>query len=145
MTLKNIKDLDIYFGIPGVPPIHASEMTSFMFDRQSNMYKNFIDTSSNMAKSFGLIANSLARFEERAINSLTNGKCITSGPTPPIYLIGPLIASEQLKEMAIGIESSGQRFLWVVRDPPPDDEYESYSGGKDTKCSVLRLYFLKGF
>ncbi|PWA55712.1 UDP-glycosyltransferase 88B1 [Artemisia annua] len=173
MTSKNIKDLDIYFDIPGMPPIHASDMPSVMFDRQTDMYKNFIDTSSNMAKSSGLIANSFAGFEERAINTLRKGECITNGPTPPIYLIGPLIVSgnrvdpseneclkwlnsqpsksvvllcfgsmgvfklEQLKEMAIGLERSGQRFLWVVRDPPSDDENKSNSGGKELSLEAI--------
>ncbi|KAG2626230.1 anthocyanidin 3-O-glucosyltransferase 2-like [Panicum virgatum] len=31
-------------------------------------------------------------------------------------------SAEQLKEMAIGLEKSGHRFLWVVRAPPPDDD-----------------------
>ncbi|XP_044467970.1 anthocyanidin 5,3-O-glucosyltransferase-like [Mangifera indica] len=30
--------------------------------------------------------------------------------------------TEQLKEIAIGLERSGVRFLWVVRTPPPNDE-----------------------
>lgn len=29
-----------------------------------------------------------------------------------------LFTKEQLREIAIGLEKSGQRFLWVVRDPP---------------------------
>ncbi|KAJ6830356.1 putative UDP-glycosyltransferase 88B1 [Iris pallida] len=32
-----------------------------------------------------------------------------------------LFSSEQLKEMAVGLERSGQRFLWVVRSPPSGD------------------------
>lgn len=31
-----------------------------------------------------------------------------------------VFSSEQLREIAAGLERSGQRFLWVVRNPPPD-------------------------
>ncbi|KAI4351620.1 hypothetical protein L6164_005964 [Bauhinia variegata] len=31
----------------------------------------------------------------------------------------------QIKEMALGLEKSGQSFLWVVRDPPPSHSTES--------------------
>ncbi|KAJ0658280.1 putative UDP-glucuronosyl/UDP-glucosyltransferase, UDP-glycosyltransferase family [Helianthus annuus] len=172
-TSKNIKDLDIYFDIPGVPPIHASDMPPVMFDRETDMYKNFIDTASNMAKSSGLIANSFVGLEERAVDAIRNGKCTTYDPTPPLYLIGPLIASgnqvdpseneclkwldaqpsrsvvflcfgsmgvfekRQLKEMAIGLMKSEQRFLWVVRDPPPDNENDPDSGGKDLGLDAI--------
>ncbi|KAK9994616.1 hypothetical protein SO802_024319 [Lithocarpus litseifolius] len=29
-------------------------------------------------------------------------------------------SEKQVKEIAVGLENSGQRFLWVVRNPPPD-------------------------
>ncbi|GJW18490.1 UDP-glycosyltransferase 88B1-like protein, partial [Tanacetum coccineum] len=45
---------------------------------------------------------------------------------------------EQLKEIAFGLEKSGQRFLWVVRKPPPDDVNElPQSGGKDFSLDAV--------
>ena len=52
-------------------------------------------------------------------------KCITwldSQPNQSVVFLcfGSLepFTKEQLREIAIGLEKSGQRFLWVVRDPP---------------------------
>ncbi|GAV72731.1 UDPGT domain-containing protein [Cephalotus follicularis] len=33
-----------------------------------------------------------------------------------------VFSAKQLQQMAIGLEKSGVRFLWVVRNPPPDQE-----------------------
>ncbi|KAD7480480.1 hypothetical protein E3N88_03616 [Mikania micrantha] len=101
---------------------------------------------------FGFIVNSFVGYEQRATDALNEDKCIPEGPTPPAYLVGPLIVDggdqtdpngclkwldsqppksvvfvcfgsmcvfnkEQLKEIAIGLERSEQRFLWVVRNP----------------------------
>ncbi|KAK9060866.1 hypothetical protein SSX86_018046 [Deinandra increscens subsp. villosa] len=169
-TSKSLKDLDLFFHIPGVPPVHSSHFPTPMFHRETKTYKNFITTATNMAKSSGIIANSFLELEERAAEALRGGKCVTDGPTPPIYLIGPLIASgnnnqvdhndeeneclkwletqpsksvvflcfgsmgvfkkEQLTEIAVGLERSGHRFLWVVRKPPSDGNESSSSGGR---------------
>ncbi|XP_020548991.1 UDP-glycosyltransferase 88B1-like isoform X1 [Sesamum indicum] len=37
-----------------------------------------------------------------------------------------LFSAAQLKEIAVGLERSGQRFLWVVRSPPSDDKSKRY-------------------
>ncbi|XP_030458494.1 anthocyanidin 5,3-O-glucosyltransferase-like [Syzygium oleosum] len=50
----------------------------------------------------------------------------------------------QLKEMALGLERSGARFLWVVRPPPQDVSAKSTSGSNDDDASLER-YLPEGF
>ncbi|MBA0713641.1 hypothetical protein Golax_012663, partial [Gossypium laxum] len=77
--------------------------------------------------------------------------------TPPIFCVGPLIdthrngngdegeeclkevflcfgsmglfSKDQLMEIAVGLERSGQRFLWVVSNPPPNNNKQGFSKG----------------
>ncbi|GKF34873.1 hypothetical protein Tco_0108073 [Tanacetum coccineum] len=46
--------------------------------------------------------------------------------------------TEQLKEISIGLEKRGKRFLWVVREPPSDDVNElPHSGSKDFSLDAV--------
>ncbi|KAK3037250.1 hypothetical protein RJ639_030143 [Escallonia herrerae] len=156
-TTGSIKDLKDYIEFPGTPPIFPTDLAEPLFDRHSTAYKRFIDTADHMAKSSGIIANTFESLEPRAVKAISEGLCVPNAPTPPVYYVGPLIASndqtgdeqeclswlssqpsqsvvflcfgsmglfkaEQLTEMAIGLENSGHRFLWVVRSPPPTDD-----------------------
>ncbi|CAH1421346.1 unnamed protein product [Lactuca virosa] len=177
ITSGSIKDQNIVFDIPGVPPIHSSHFPAGFVDKNRPAYKDFINTARTMAKSTGIIANTFVGFEKRAVDALRDGKCIPEGQTPPTYFIGPLIADDnevdpseneclkwlnlqpiksvvflsfgsvgvfkkrQLKEIAIGLERSKQRFLWVVRSPP-DDESVSNSGDKEHDVDAI---FPEGF
>lgn len=44
---------------------------------------------------------------------------------------------DQLEEMAKGLEKSGQRFLWVVRSPPPENEKGQESALKEPDLDDL--------
>ncbi|KAK1409117.1 hypothetical protein QVD17_35642 [Tagetes erecta] len=47
---------------------------------------------------------------------------------------------KQLEEIAAGLERSGQRFLWVVRKPPPvENEKESSSDGTEFEIDDILL------
>ncbi|KAK9284373.1 hypothetical protein L1049_023544 [Liquidambar formosana] len=48
-----------------------------------------------------------------------------------------LLSAKQLKEMAIGLERSGHRFLWVVRSPPPEDNSKRYEAPPEPDLDIL--------
>ncbi|KAI6696406.1 hypothetical protein NL676_016525 [Syzygium grande] len=75
------------------------------------------------------------------MTTLRDGLHVPDEATPPTYCVRPLVklkrsqsilflsfgsmgvfSTRQLKEMAIGLERSKVRFLWVVRVPSPHDE-----------------------
>nr|XP_023895378.1 anthocyanidin 5,3-O-glucosyltransferase-like [Quercus suber]POE57456.1 anthocyanidin 5,3-o-glucosyltransferase [Quercus suber] len=157
-SLKDLHGNMLLDDIPGLPPIRVSDMPNTMFDRTSSkVYQYFLNTATHMAKSNGLLVNTFDLLETKAIKAICGGLCVTDGPTPPIFCIGPLISNtnqdgeeheclnwlnsqpsrsvvflcfgslgsfseKQLKEIAVGLANSGQRFLWVVRNPPPDKD-----------------------
>ncbi|KAM3729949.1 hypothetical protein ACB098_12G050000 [Castanea mollissima] len=130
---QGFKDLNnmILDDILGLPPIWVSDLPKDMFDR-----------TTHMAKSNGLVLNTFDLLEIKATKAISGGLCVPDGPTPPILCIGPLISNTNqdgevheclnwlnsqpsrsvVKEIAVGLENSGQRFLWVVRNPPPDKD-----------------------
>ncbi|XP_020105803.1 hydroquinone glucosyltransferase-like [Ananas comosus] len=58
---------------------------------------------------------------------------------------GGTISTEQLQEMALGLEASGQRFLWVVRCPTDSETSAAFftSGSKDDPSNYLPDGFLE--
>ncbi|XVF09961.1 hypothetical protein REPUB_Repub07fG0142600 [Reevesia pubescens] len=48
-----------------------------------------------------------------------------------------LFSKEQLIEIAIGLEKSGQRFLWVVRNPPSNSKRQVFTEGPDPALETL--------
>ncbi|KAJ8773223.1 hypothetical protein K2173_028400 [Erythroxylum novogranatense] len=161
-TSKCFRDLNTFLHIPGIPPIHSSDVPKPVLDREDKAYQYFVESSSRFPESAGIIVNTFELLENRATKAISDGSCVPSNRTPPIYCIGPLAVADnrkggaktsddsmaqcfawldsqpsrsvvflcfgslglfsrdQLREIATGLERSGQRFLWVVRSPPSD-------------------------
>ncbi|KAG8381236.1 hypothetical protein BUALT_Bualt06G0101500 [Buddleja alternifolia] len=132
---ENIRDLKDFIHIPGCPPIFSLDFPENILIRQTNTYKHLLDVEINMRKSNGIIVNSFDVLEFRAKEALSNEKnsqngaaeheCVRwldSQPSDSIIFLcfgrRGLFSAEQLKEIAIGLENSGHRFLWSVRGPP---------------------------
>ncbi|RVW94963.1 UDP-glycosyltransferase 88F3 [Vitis vinifera] len=159
-TTKSFKDLPTtVFHIPGLPPLLATHMIEPLLDRKDPTYHQSLQFSLDLRKCDGVLTNTFDGLEPIALMAITNGECVTDGPSPSVYCIGPLIADsgedapthkhdclsrldqqpsrsvvflcfgsrgsfsrEQVKEIANGLERSGQRFLWVVKIPPVDNK-----------------------
>ncbi|XP_058103041.1 UDP-glycosyltransferase 88A1-like [Magnolia sinica] len=48
-----------------------------------------------------------------------------------------LFSAAQLKEIAVGLEKSGQRFLWVVRSPPTEDKTQRFLAPPEPDLDAL--------
>ncbi|KAK7847279.1 udp-glycosyltransferase 88b1 [Quercus suber] len=95
-TTKSFKDLNhTLLHVPGLPPFPASHMPDPTLDRTKETYSRFLNIATHLPKSAGIIVNSFDSLEPRALETISNGLCVPDGPTPPIFCIGPLIASNE--------------------------------------------------
>uniref|UniRef100_A0A0D9WQD9 Glycosyltransferase n=1 Tax=Leersia perrieri TaxID=77586 RepID=A0A0D9WQD9_9ORYZ len=152
-SLRDLGDAPVSF--PGVRPIPASYLPEEVLDRGTDLSAAVLDAFGRMADGRGILTNTFEALEGSAVAALRDAR-----DTPPVYCVGPLIASgaeeeeeerqhpclawldaqpersvvflcfgsrgalsrEQVREMATGIENSGQRFLWVLRAPAGETE-----------------------
>ncbi|WVZ99326.1 hypothetical protein U9M48_044647 [Paspalum notatum var. saurae] len=157
---------DALLSFHGVPPMPASHLLAELLEApESEVYKLVATGFSKNLEANGILVNTFASLEPRAIGALMDPRLLllpTESTMPPVYPVGPLVmgaageagaagheciawldeqpehsvvflcfgsvmfgakhSKEQLKEIAIGLERSGHRFLWVVRAPPHDDD-----------------------
>ncbi|KAI3705754.1 hypothetical protein L1987_75995 [Smallanthus sonchifolius] len=169
-TTQSFKDMNTLIHSPGLPPITSSDMVAPLLDRNTIDYWAFLETCEQFPKSAGIIINTFDSLEPKAIKAITDGFCVPNMPTPPIYCVGPLVAtggdgsheclswldmqpsgsvvylcfgslgvfsSDQLKEIAKGMETSGHRFLWVVRSLPSNKEEDRFLPPTEPDLDVL--------
>ncbi|KAI7754497.1 hypothetical protein M8C21_012822 [Ambrosia artemisiifolia] len=108
-TTESFKDMNSLVYSPGLPPIPSSDMVGPLLDRTTIDYSNFVKACELFPKSAGIIINTFDSLEPRAIKAINDGVCVPDGPTPPIYCVGPLVAS--------GGDGSHECLSWLDLQP----------------------------
>ncbi|KAH0453474.1 hypothetical protein IEQ34_017798 [Dendrobium chrysotoxum] len=152
-SFKDLGDSPLHF--PGLPPIPARDMLLPMLDRDDEAYKGFIAIFNRMPDADGIIAiaGGLAVPGKKAppvhcVGPLTaiqpklRHDCLDWLDKQPkqsvVFLcFGSLgaFSAKQLHEIAIGLEKSQQKFLWVVRSPPNPVPSLAPGGGESAKLT----------
>jgi len=177
-SFKELEDDTLSFH--GAPPMPASHLLEQLLeDPDSEIYKEMVSSLSNNMEADGILVNTLASLEARALGALTDPQFLPAGTgseltMPPVYCVGPLVqgaagtegkhecltwldeqpersvvflcfgsigmgnhSEAQLKEIAVGLERSGHRFLWVVRAPLGDNPEKAF--GRDANPDLHGL------
>ncbi|EMS68887.1 Anthocyanidin 5,3-O-glucosyltransferase [Triticum urartu] len=131
--LKELGDMPLDF--VGVSPMLASHLIKELLEHpEDEMCKAMMNIWKRNTETMGVLLNTFESLESRALQSLRGPLCVPERILPPIYCVGPLVGKgakdvEKQKEIAIGFERSGQRFLWSLRMPAGSDSPEKYLEG----------------
>ncbi|XP_077211509.1 UDP-glycosyltransferase 13-like [Tasmannia lanceolata] len=142
------------FDIPGLPPLPKSSIPPPLLDPAHLFTTQFIKNGLAVLKSTSIIINTFDEFEPYSLTTMNEGKLDSGMPqvfaigpldqcefekgTPLSWLdLHPdesvvyvsfgsrtALSEEQIKELGVGLEKSGCRFLWVVKSKVVDREEE---------------------
>ncbi|KAL2335844.1 hypothetical protein Fmac_010290 [Flemingia macrophylla] len=131
----SFKDLvGVELRVPGNAPLKAVHMPRPMRDRNNPAYWEMLELCTRLPEARGILVNSFPELEPLAVKAVAEGdvgrdskECLSwldGQPSKSVVFLcfgsGGSFSVAQLREIAKGLENSGQRFLWVVKKPPQD-------------------------
>ncbi|XP_039139643.1 UDP-glycosyltransferase 71K1-like [Dioscorea cayenensis subsp. rotundata] len=157
-VLSEIEDVKDVIDIPVLRSAPPLSMPGFMMDKKDECYTIFYNYGYKLREARGFIVNTFKNLEMKSLKALETGQCLPDQPTPAVFTVGPLLASEKkekdekkhecikwldeqpkksvvflcfgsmgcfdkemVKEIALGLEKSEQRFLWALRTPSKEN------------------------
>ncbi|XP_058096084.1 hydroquinone glucosyltransferase-like [Magnolia sinica] len=141
------RDLSEPIRLPGCIPLHGKDLLDPVQDRQNDAYRWLLHHCKRYKEARGILVNSFVDVEPGPARALMEagqppvypvGPLIQTGsaggvdeneclrwldeqPRGSVLYVsfgsGGTLTSHQLSELALGLEMSGQRFLWVARSP----------------------------
>ncbi|KAL8166975.1 hypothetical protein V2J09_008474 [Rumex salicifolius] len=168
-------DLDMPLEFPGCVTVRVRHVPEPILDRESVYFKWFLEHSKRYKCVEGIILNSFDPLESGPIRALVNlnppvypvGPIVRTGserngydssgclrwldkqPQESVLYVsfgsGGTLSTDQLTELAWGLELSEQRFLWVVRSPNDSVAYGAYlsSDEKEDPLGFLPKGFIE--
>ncbi|GKV31751.1 hypothetical protein SLEP1_g40419 [Rubroshorea leprosula] len=130
--------------LPGCVPVQGIDLIDPIQDRKNIAYQAVLSLCKGHRLAAGIMVNSFMDLEPGAFKALMD----PTSNLPPICPVGPLwldeqpsgsvlyvcfgsggtLSQDQVNELAIGLETSRQRFLWVVKSPHDKATNATYFG-----------------
>ncbi|KAK6935514.1 UDP-glucuronosyl/UDP-glucosyltransferase [Dillenia turbinata] len=108
----------------GCVPLQGRDLPDPLQDRKNEAYGWMLHLVERFKKAAGIMVNSFFEMEMGAFKGLKEdypGFPPVYPPSGSVLFVsfgsGGTLSSKQLRELACGLEMSGQRFLWVIRSP----------------------------
>ncbi|GLJ41929.1 hypothetical protein SUGI_0868170 [Cryptomeria japonica] len=147
--------------VPGLPVFCARDLPEPMKDRSDPVFHCFVQHCNRLPEATGILINTFEDLEADALKALREGESkppiYAIGPViseshethlclkwldqqPPSSVVfvsfgsGAFMSRKQIAELAHGLESSGHRFLWVVRG---EQKFITFNPSQDTDLSEL--------
>ncbi|KAG1335169.1 UDP-glycosyltransferase 72B1-like [Cocos nucifera] len=155
------RDLTEPVRMPGCVPVHWTDFIETVQDRRSEAYNWFLRVTKRFYEAKGILVNSFEDLEPGAAKGLKEvdgvppvypvGPLVRTAPDEEneclrwldrqprrsvVYVCfgsGGTLTRAQTMELALGLEMSGQIFLWVVKCPHERDVAGTYFGDKSGK------------
>lgn len=173
MVSCEYRDMPEPVKLPGCVPIHGIDFPEPLQDRKNDAYKLFVHHTKRCSLAAGIMLNSFVELEAGSIQERKPGyppvypigpivqigsgtggdgsnqclRWLDDQPCGSVLFVsfgsGGTLSYDQLNELALGLEMSGQRFLWVVRSPDEGSASGSYFSAKSNEDPFH--YLPKGF
>ncbi|ONM52859.1 anthocyanidin 5,3-O-glucosyltransferase [Zea mays] len=137
-TLPSFRDMgEALVRCPGMPPVRAMDMPLTVQDRDSDRTKVRMYQFRRIPEGRGVLVNSFAWLEPRALRALGDGVCVPGRTTPRVFCVGPLVNDSS---STTGSGGRHECLAWLDAQPKRSVVFLCF-GSKDA-CSVLIALFL---